>query len=294
MSRAALVTGPAVAELDAARVGQWAPEFFRASRGCCLKGVQQASPCAFSISCPASDTTHPSSMTFAAPDPPPPSAHWTHPCYPPAWGTPAPPVHQHADGVARPRGGRSSRRSCRRAVVLRQAERRQFPWPHARCSLPFSDAGVHAAKWLKFPRPGEHLRHLVLVRPRDQAATATVMHTTRLQSMDAAMRQWGCFSLSHVGRLYTAKHGLLSRAVRPPGACPMTGDGQLLACCVAARRLMAASALRTYRRSCSTHSSPLPACSPSTAFKQQSTSARRSRGCKPRSSRACCTPAANH
>ena len=46
--------------------------------------------------------------------------------------------------------------------------------------LPFSDAGVHAATWFKFARPGEHLRHLGVLlarrtrRQRQQPCTAPV------------------------------------------------------------------------------------------------------------------------
>ena len=78
--------------------------------------------------------------------------------------------------------------------------------------LPLSDAGVHSATGLKLVRPGEHLRHLgmLLARPEDQAAAAAAMHSTRLQSMNAAMRQWGRFALSYLGRLYIAKQILAS------------------------------------------------------------------------------------
>ena len=135
-------------------------------------------------------------------------------------GTPAPPSHQHADDTVLhvleaddlPVALAAVQLFCDATNGKLNVDKSHGLTLGAHPSLPLSDAGVHAATGLKFLRPGEHLRHLgiLLARPRDQAAAATAMHATRLQSMHAAMRQWGRFSLSHIGRLYIAKQVMAS------------------------------------------------------------------------------------
>ena len=135
-------------------------------------------------------------------------------------GTPAPPSHQHADDTVfhvleaddLPVALAAVQLFCDATNGKLNVDKYHGLTLGAHTSLPLSDAGFHAATGLKFLRPGEHLRHLgiLLARPRDQAAAATAMHATRLQSMHAAMRQWGRFSLSHIGRLYIAKQVMAS------------------------------------------------------------------------------------
>lgn len=147
---------------------------------------------------------------------------------------PAPPCHQHADDTVLhvlavddlPVALAAVNLFCSATNGRLNVDKSHGLTLGAHPPLSLSDAGVHAATGLQFLRPGEHLRHLgvLLARPQDQAAAAAAMHTTRLQSMHAAMRQWGRFSLSHVGRLYIAKQVLASMVyyhaqfVRPAAA----------------------------------------------------------------------------
>ena len=131
-------------------------------------------------------------------------------------GTPAPPMHQHADDT--------TIHTCTIAgaqQVLQQAIKPFCQASGAQVSLPKSWGlslgthpplvGLHAGTGITFKSPLEPVRHLgIPLTTGDQAAAVSTLYGKKLQAVCARIRHWSRHKLSYLGRLHVAKQVLAS------------------------------------------------------------------------------------
>lgn len=131
-------------------------------------------------------------------------------------GTPAPPLHQHADDTTLHTSTVSGAQ-----VLLEQAVRPFCKASGAALNIAKSwgltlgshppIVGTHAATGIPFQSSLDHIRHLgIPLTTGDKEAAASALYGKKLKSVCARIRHWARHRLSLVGRLHVAKQVLAS------------------------------------------------------------------------------------